>query len=97
MAKKKGKGYKKFIGFIYLGISAILIYTLGINAYRVLGQKSVMTQLESKKAELLKEKKELSEQVELLNDDDYAARYARDNYIFSKDGEEVVKLPDSKK
>ena len=47
--------------------------------------------------ELLKEKKDLSEQVKLLNDDDYVARYARDHYIFSKDGEEVVKLPDSKK
>lgn len=97
MAKKKGPGYRKFIGFIYLGISAVLIYTLGINAYRVLGQKKAMTQLESQKEELLSEKKELSEQVKLLNDDDYVARYARDHYIFSKDGEEVVKLPDSKK
>ena len=39
MAKKKGPGYRRFIGFIYLGISAILIYTLGMNAYRVFGQK----------------------------------------------------------
>ena len=76
---------------------AILIYTLGMNAYRVFGQKKEMAHLESKKAELLKEKKDLSEQVKLLNDDDYVARYARDHYIFSKDGEEVVKLPDSKK
>ena len=92
MAKKKGPGYRR-----YLGISAILIYTLGMNAYRVFGQKKEMAHLESKKAELLKEKKDLSEQVKLLNDDDYVARYARDHYIFSKDGEEVVKLPDSKK
>ena len=97
MAKKKGPGYRRFIGFIYLGISAILIYTLGMNAYRVFGQKKETAHLESKKAELLKEKKDLSEQVKLLNDDDYVARYARDHYIFSKDGEEVVKLPDSKK
>ena len=45
-----------------------------------------MAHLESKKAELLKEKKDLSEQVKLLNDDDYVARYARDHYIFSKIG-----------
>ena len=53
-----------------------------------------MAHLESKKAELLKEKKDLSEQVKLLNDDDYVTRYARENYVFTKDGEQVVILPD---
>jgi cell division protein DivIC len=85
------------MGFVYLGIAAILIYTLGVNAYRVYGQQMQYNELVEKRDTLLKEKEELTEQVELLNDDDYVARYARDNYIFSKDGEEVVKLPDSKK
>lgn len=97
MAKKKEPRYKKFLGFIYLGLSAILIYTLGINAFRVYEQRNELIALENRKSELAEEKKKLSQEVELLNDDDYVARYARDNYIFSKDGEEVVKLPDAKK
>lgn len=99
MAKKKTgiKKYRKLLGFVYLGISAILIYTLCMNAFRVIDQQKELTLLEKKKTELEKEKKALSQEVELLNDDDYVARYARDNYVFSKDGEEVVKLPDSKK
>lgn len=97
MAKKKGARYKKFIGFIYLGISAILVYTLAMSGLRVYQQKQELAQLQEKKIGLEAEKKELAELVDLLEDDDYVARYARDNYIFSKDGEEVVKLPESKK
>ena len=40
------------------------------------------------------EKKELENEVELLNDDDYVTRYARENYVFTRDGEQVVILPD---
>ena len=41
-----------------------------------------------------KEKKDLQNEVSLLNDDDYVTRYARENYVFTKDGEQVVILPD---
>lgn len=97
MAKKRQPKYKKFIGFIYIGIAAVLIYTLAINAYRVINEKKEYALLIEKRDTLLQEKKSLSQEVELLNDDDYVARYARDHYIFSKDGEEVVKLPETKK
>lgn len=97
MAKKKEPKYKKFVGFIYIGVSAILIYTLYTSAIRVNKQRVELDKLEDRKAELIAEKEALSEEVELLGDDDYVARYARENYIFSKDGEEVVKLPESKK
>lgn len=96
MAKKQPK-YKKFLGFLYLGICAVLIYTLSVNVIRVNKQKTALTQLQQRRDELNEEKEALSKEVELLSDDDYVARYARDNYIFSKDGEEVVKLPESKK
>ena len=97
MAKKTKPRYKKFVGFLYIGISAILIYTLAINALRVVNQRQHLIQLQEKRDELEKEKEALAKEVELLNDDEYVARYARDNWIFSEAGEEVVKLPDSKK
>lgn len=97
MAKKKAKGYRKFLGFIYIGLSAVLIYTLCVSALRVNKQRNELLKLQEKKEELVTEKEALAKEVELLGDDDYVARYARDNYIFSKDGEAVVKLPESKK
>ena len=93
MAKRKHK-YKKFIGFVYVGVSVILIYTLVMAGYRVVNQTFEYDRLVEERDALMKEKKELSQEVELLTDDDYVTRYARENYIFSKDGEEVVKLPE---
>ena len=95
MAKKqKQPKYKKFFGFIYIGLAAVLVYTLGVNALRVYKQKQEYNSLVAQRDSLLKEKEEISNEVKLLSDDDYVTRYARDHYIFSKDGEEVIKLPE---
>ena len=95
MAKKQIQPkYKKFLGFIYIGLAAVLVYTLGVNALRVYKQKQEYNSLVAQRDSLLKEKEEISNEVKLLSDDDYVTRYARDHYIFSKDGEEVIKLPE---
>jgi len=52
------------------------------------------SKLEKEVAIVKKEKKDLQNEVSLLNDDDYVTRYARENYVFTKDGEQVVILPD---
>ena len=52
---------------------------------------------EAQRDALLKEKNELSTEVELLNDEDYVVIYAREHYIFTKEGEIVATLPESKK
>lgn len=98
MAKKQRQSrFRKLLGFVYIAISFILIYTLVVRAQRVIEQKKEYNILVEQRDGLLKEKKALSQEVELLNDDDYVVRYARENYIFSKDGEEVIKLPELKK
>ena len=35
-------------------------------------------------------------EIELLNDDDYVARYARENYVFTREGEQVSIIPEVK-
>lgn len=98
MAKKQRQSrFRKLLGFVYVAISFVLIYTLVVRAQRVIEQKKEYNTLVEQRDNLLKEKKALSQEVELLNDDDYVVRYARENYIFSKDGEEVIKLPELKK
>ena len=97
MAKKKKIKFKKLMGFVYFGLAVSLIYYFSINAVRVINEKKEYDELVQKRDALLLEKENLTKEVELLSDDDYVTRYARDNYIFSKDGEQVVKLPESKK
>ena len=46
----------------------------------------------------LKEKEEeLKVDVERLEDPDYVARYAREKYMYSKEGEIILRLPDEDK
>ena len=60
----------------------------------VFSRTAEIDKLEKEVAIVKKEKKDLQNEVSLLNDDDYVTRYARENYVFKKDGEQVVILPD---
>ena len=60
----------------------------------VFSRTAEIDKLEKEVAIVKKEKKDLQNEVSLLNDDDYVTRYARENYVFTKDGEQVVILPD---
>lgn len=43
---------------------------------------------------LQNEEEQLSDEVDLLNDDEYVLEIARTNYFFSKEGELIFKMPD---
>lgn len=60
----------------------------------VFSRTAEIDKLKKEVAIVKKEKKDLQNEVSLLNDDDYVTRYARENYVFTKDGEQVVILPD---
>lgn len=74
-----------------------MLYSLVVSVVRVVESRNELTVLEAQRDALLKEKNELSTEVELLNDEDYVVIYAREHYIFTKEGEIVATLPESKK
>ena len=78
MTKKRLKKVYKPMAYLFIG--CFLIYILLSQAMSVF----------SRTAEI----EDLQNEVSLLNDDDYVTRYARENYVFTKDGEQVVILPD---
>lgn len=51
-------------------------------------------QLEVELADLEQEEIELTEEIELLNDENYVLDIARTNYFLTKKGELIFKLPD---
>ena len=85
MANKR-KVFKLIKGFSFMIIGCALMIVLFSSAMNVLQRQDEIAVLEKQKAELQNE-------VELLNDEDYVARYARENYIFSRDGEQVSIIP----
>lgn len=97
MARKSKKKAKR--RFLFLGLSSIAIIvgmTLSIGKYWV----EIIDKYQEKK-ELTKELENLREKEEQLKADadrlqnpDYVARYAREKYFYSKDGEYILQIPE---
>lgn len=97
MAKKK-KTRKKAIRFLFFGITCItlvifILVTLTnvwVDIYEKYKEKK---QLDEKLLKLKEEEEELVLDVEKLQDPEYIARYLREKYFYSKDGEYIIKIP----
>ena len=95
MAKKKRK-MGNIYGIVFIVISVFLMYTLVAKVQHIQAEQATYQKLIVKEKELKKEKEKLAKEVDSLNDSDYVVRYARSHYIFSKNGEEVIILPENK-
>ena len=84
---------KLFTGLTYVVASVFMIYMVLSNAVGVYQQKEGITQQKQEKQTLEKEKSALEKEIQQLNDNDYATRYAREHYVFTRDGERVVIIP----
>ena len=83
---------------LLLGIGSLCIITftlLTIGKYWVeIYQKyQENKELDEKLLTLKDEEEELKVDVEKLQDPDYVARYAREKYLYSKDGEFILRIP----
>ncbi len=100
MSKKKRRytAKTKSRTFIFSILFWAIIFTLSYTLVSDL-QKITMLNIEKKKlikeSELLKEKQEsLESDIERLSDDLYVARYAREKYFYSREGELVLRFED---
>lgn len=97
--KKKTVKKKRNRRMLILGlgsIAVIITMTLTIGRYWVdiYDKYKEKQELEEKLAELQKKEKELKLDADKLQDPDYIARYAREKYSYSKDGEFIIKIPE---
>lgn len=95
MTKKKRK-MGNIYGIVFIVISVFLMYTLVAKVQHIQAEQATYQKLIVQEKELKKEKEKLAKEVDSLNDSDYVVRYARSHYIFSKNGEEVIILPENK-
>lgn len=96
--KKNGKA-KRNRRMLLLGLGSIAIIitmTLTIGKYwvEIFDKYKEKQELEEKLAELQAKEKELKLDANKLQDPDYIARYAREKYSYSKDGEFIIKIPE---
>ncbi|ENH97632.1 cell-division initiation protein [Gracilibacillus halophilus YIM-C55.5] len=81
--------------------AAIVVATVTIFTTYHLNQRAKLAEMQTEYEELShqltnleKEEKQLTEEVELLNDEEYLLQIAKTNYFFTEEGEIVFKLPE---
>lgn len=97
MAKKK-KNKKKLKRMLFLGVSSIAIiigttYTIGKYWVEIYDKYQERKELKKKLVTLKEKEDELKVDASKLQDPDYIARYAREKYSYSKDGEIILRIP----
>lgn len=91
---KSTKRRLRVFGILSLVCILYFIFCLGFELYKVHELKIEEKQLKEEYESLKKEAEELEVEIDELNDPEYLAKYARENYSYSKDGEYIIKLND---
>lgn len=97
MAKKrnKQKTRRRLLIFGLLSIFVIIFTTFTIGKYwvEIIDKYQEKKQLEKKLIKLKEKEEELEADASKLQDSDYIARYAREKYNYSKEGEFILRIP----
>ena len=102
MQKKRKITKKSKRRLMIFGIPALIfiIYfciTLISYVYNYTSLRNEEKKLNSQLHLLQEEKKQLKNEIQMLNDTDYIIRYAKEKYLYSTNGEYVIKLNEDKK
>ncbi len=97
MAKIKSK--KKKRRMLFLGLTSIIVivattFTIGKYWVEIYDKYKEKKSLEKKYVSLKEKEAQLRVDADKLQDPDYIARYAREKYQYSKDGEFILKIPE---
>lgn len=97
-SKTKVSMKKKVKRLLVFGVfSVFIIAFVFVSVYKVINQifekYKEADELEQRIAALTLEEEELNNEINRLQDKDYLARYAREKYFYSKNGELIIRIP----
>lgn len=81
-----------FLGPIFIAVFIICTITICTYMYKIETLKNQKQQLNTQLDNLKNKEEELSSEISKLKDPEYIAKYARENYYYTKDGEYVIKI-----
>ncbi len=93
--KPKEKTHKCFLLFSVVIFIIILISTVFGDLVQIYKNKNSIKELSDRKVLLLEEEASLNSEVVKLQDPEYKARYAREKYFYTKDGEKILTIVES--
>ena len=85
---------RRILVLIVILIPLVVLFISNMWKYSVQILKNIETkkELDATYKEKLKEEEKLQSEIIKLQDPDYVARYAREKYLYSKDGEIIIKI-----
>ena len=98
--KKKSNSRKKARKrMLILGLSSIIVIivmtcTIGKYWLEIIDKYKEKKELEKELISLKEKEEKLKVDANKLQNPDYVARYAREKYLYSKDGEYILKIPE---
>ena len=99
MAKRRKRKSKKaritvFLGFTSVFIIVAMSFTIGKYWVDIFDKYQEKKDLERELSSLKEKEAQLRVDANKLQDPNYIARYAREKYYYSKDGEFIIKMPE---
>lgn len=92
---KKTKKEKKrlfVLSVSIIGLLSVLVYSVATTCPAILENKSKIKELNKEYNELLSNEEKLVSEVTKLQDDEYVARYAKEKFMYSEDGEIIIRM-----
>lgn len=103
MAKKRKrrnskKTKRRMVIFAPIAAVMIIYFVMSSTNYiiNIIALNQQQKELEMELATLKENELDLKNEIEKLKDPDYIARFARENYLYSKNGEYIIKLEKEK-
>ena len=94
MKKVTKKDRRRITLLIIIFIPLLTIFVSNMFSYwsQIYNNIKEKKELELLYREILEEEETLKSEIVKLQDDEYVARYAREKYLYSKDGEIIIKI-----
>ena len=96
MKQKQLRRKTIIVTLVFLAVGGILFKSIFTTSMQIYEKKKEQKEYTVKLEKLKDKEDELNNTVTKLQDPDYVARYAREKYLYSKDGEIVVILDSEK-
>ena len=102
MAKKRKvskSAKKRLLLFGTLSFAVIIYFFITLTTYtlNIIDLNHEKKELKKQLLVLKEDEENLNIELKKLQDPDYIARFARENYLYSKNGEYIIKIQDNKK
>lgn len=89
------KNARRMLVFGFFSVCAISLVAVSILKIvtQIIDKYSEERELEVKMANLQEKEEDLNNEIKKLQDSEYLARYAREKYFYSKNGELIIRIP----